>query len=80
MAFRGRLNLAISQCRKKDGKKGRRFKTVESGLSSALTGSAMRVRELQVGVKRSGVYSGRVHGIYEFPVPPELQRGEGTEP
>lgn len=54
MAFRDRLNLAISQCRKKDWKKGRRFKTVESGLPNALTGSAKSVRGLQVGVREAG--------------------------
>lgn len=43
MAFRGRLNLAISQGRKRDGKKGRRFKTDESGLPNALTRSAVQV-------------------------------------
>ena len=53
MAFRGRLNLAISQGRKRDGKKGRRFKTVESGLPDALTRSAVHVWELQVGVREA---------------------------
>jgi len=54
VAFRGRLNLAISRCRKKDGKKGRRFETVESGLPNVLTGSAVCVQELQVGVREAG--------------------------
>lgn len=61
---------------KKHEKKGRRFKLAESGLPNALARSAVHVWEHQ----RSGVYSGILHRIYEFLIPPELQRGEETEP
>lgn len=30
--------------------------------------------------QRNGMYSGKLGGLYEFPMPLELQYGEGTEP
>lgn len=67
MAFKGRLHLANSHRRKKDGKKGRKFKAVESGLPNTLTGSATRVRKLQVGVREVGSILEEYMGYMSFP-------------
>lgn len=77
MAFRDRLNLAVCQCRKRDGKKGRRFKTVEFGLSNALTGSAMHVRGLQVGIREAGCILEEYVGYMSFPCLQSSSVGKG---
>lgn len=46
------LALQSHNAGKKHEKNGRRFKIVESGLPSALAGSAMHVRELQERTER----------------------------